>query len=492
MAFNIQNIIDSSIASTGQPGNFATSSNSSLIPEQKAPEPSVIPVAEIAKPSAPLPSLTAPPTRSQVATNLPVITSPTAPTETPAAAKPDYGQAIVDLANTDLAGERQTLREEQQIAEKEERARRLGERLIERDNSYRDQIEAAELNPEGKLKGALNDQINDLERDRSRELADLSFSYNIALGDFNAAQSAVDDRIADMEADIARRSKAYETAFTIAQNDLSESEKIQVQQAFQREQAETTAANQKEIARFRYELEAPQRAFENEMAQQRLAASQAQTRIAQRSAYLELALNGDQDAISVLGYDPRDVAASSDQIQSFETQSAEIQDNITRAQELLGNNIGIDTSSGQLRNATIGGFFEGIKRNGLALGTTGGLMGSIDARTEKENFLAGASFIINNQTFDKLVTLKQGGATFGALSDSERVAIGRAASDLAASTITDDLGNITGFKGSEDKLRENLGKVLEGYSAAQDQLNIEFGLNITERDEAAAIWNSNN
>jgi len=58
----------------------------------------------------------------------------------------------------------------------------------------------------------------------------------------------------------------------------------------------------------------------------------------------------------------------------------------------------------------------------------------------RNDFLTGVGYIINNQTFDKLKDLKSGGATFGALSDSERVAIGRAASDLSASVTVDQSG----------------------------------------------------
>lgn len=301
MALNLQNIIDSSIAKSGGAGNFASADNASLI-EPTTPAPSaVVPVKEISAPQAPLPNLSAPVPTSQVATTVqsdPRFQAEAQPIErTPTnEGQSNLAQEIINLSSTDLSGARQELRADNQVAEKEERARRLSERIIARDNSYRDQREALEENPEGKLRGALNAELNDLERKRSRELADLSFSYNVALGDLQAAQTIVDDRVSDMEADIARRTKAYETAFQMAQNDLTESEKIEVQQAFQREQAEIQTNNQKEIARFKYELDAPQRAFENEMQAYKIAAEAATASSAQGiSPVTGKAFNQDQN-----------------------------------------------------------------------------------------------------------------------------------------------------------------------------------------------------
>lgn len=258
MALNLQNSINSSIASQGGSNNLATKDNSSLIssvPVQRVSAPSAIPVAEVSAPTAPVPTISQPPVRSAVATNLPPVTenAPSAPdTGT------DFGQAIVDLGNRDLTEDKQSIRDDAQLAAKEERTRRLGERIRERDVSYRDRLEALEENPEGKLTGALNGDINDLEVARSREMADLSFSYQVALGDFNAAQDVVDNRIADMEADITRRMKTYETAFSMAQNDLTDSEKIAVQQAFEKEQNEIKHKNDIELTAYKESLKASQ------------------------------------------------------------------------------------------------------------------------------------------------------------------------------------------------------------------------------------------
>ena len=185
----------------------------------------------------------------------------------------------------------------------------------------------------------------------------------------------------------------------------------------------------------------------------------------------------------------------------YDTKKATLADDVSRATSLLGNSLGIKGSAGTYQPDFFGGLFTGAvgikQEDGIIRNLTkyvplvGNIMSASYSSTQKDDFLSGVSYIVNNQTFDKLVNLKQDGATFGALSDSERVAIGRAATDLAASTINDESGNITGFRGSEKKLVENLTKVLEGYRAAQDQLNIDYGVAPADVIEASNYWNNN-
>lgn len=156
--------------------------------------------------------------------------------------------------NRNLSGDKETIRNEARVAQKEEKARNLFNRITERDNYYRDEIERLEKNPEGMSMGALNATINDLERERSREMADLSFAYRVAEGDYAAAQSVVDARIADLEADRQNRMNMWLQAWNFAQNDLTDSEKIQAQQNFDRQMAEQSYQQQLEIIGYEDQL----------------------------------------------------------------------------------------------------------------------------------------------------------------------------------------------------------------------------------------------
>lgn len=446
MALDIQSIVDDAVKKTGK---VATDAVQSTLPKEPTPSeaPSrAIPVATVAQRTK-VPSFSPPPTRSVVASNVAnqigAISSRLEELRSAPAAKPNFAQEIVNLSNTDFAGERQALREEAGLEDKELRARRLGERMVERSNSYRDQLEALEKNPEGKLKGALNAEINDLERKRSREMADLSFSYNVALGDFQAAEDAVNDRISDMEADVARRTKAYETAFSMVQNDLSESEKLQIQQNFQREMDQTNFEQQKEIA-----------LFNDRLARQRQAIAASQSRAAQVNEQLAQAT---QERI--------------ERIEKANAISSNIDEQLGTIDRILGSERGIDSVTGNIQNPALSALFsKDTLFNPLRAVTYGVAKDSFDIRLEKENLLSDLTFLANSAAFEALADFKQRGVTFGQLSNSERDAAGAAANNLVASLVKDpETNQVLKVRGDKGRFMENLVLVQNALSSTKEE-----------------------
>ena len=189
---------------------------------------------------------------------------------------------------------------------------------------------------------------------------------------------------------------------------------------------------------------------------------------------------------------------STDNLQKYNTEKAVLDQNIKRVDEILSNTLGVSASTGALQQDRFGGLLTGsidAELTGAAnlfrfVPGIGNILGSNATVTQKGDVLAATSFIVNNATFDKLTALKADGATFGSLSDPERVAIGKAASDLAASAITNETGEITGFRGSQEAFERNMGLVLQGYQAAEEQLTIEFGLTSLDTTEASTVWNN--
>lgn len=179
-----------------------------------------------------------------------------------------------DLLNRDTTAERQAIREDSQLVAKEEESRRLSEEITRQRRDFEDQLKELKSNPEGKGRGALQAEINDFTERSNRTLADLSFSQSIALGNYQAAEKIANQQLADMEKAEARQLNLFQTAFNFAQNDMSESEKLQANQLFQEQQAERSAQRSQDLARFNFELAAPQRAFDNQIALERLALSQ--------------------------------------------------------------------------------------------------------------------------------------------------------------------------------------------------------------------------
>lgn len=186
--------------------------------------------------------------------------------DTPEARRESYIDNYLATFNEDLADDKAQLRADAQLAEKETRSRNAFNRMKERDDYYRDEIERLEKNPDGMLRGALNAQIADVERLRSREMADLSFAYQVANGDFLQAQKTVDTRIADMEADLQREAMMWEKAIGFL--DLTDREKLEIQNVQQEKMAEKQHQYNIEIAQMNDRLARERAVFNASLAAQ--------------------------------------------------------------------------------------------------------------------------------------------------------------------------------------------------------------------------------
>lgn len=79
----------------------------------------------------------------------------------------------------------------------------------------------------------------------------------------------------------------------------------------------------------------------------------------------------------------------------------------------------------------------------------------------KSNFIGGVQNLLSTLTKDNLINAKANGATFGALSEGELGLLSSSATKLSspAWTVTDDVGNIIGWKVSEPTFKAELDKI---------------------------------
>lgn len=115
------------------------------------------------------------------------------------------------------------------------------------------------------------------------------------------------------------------------------------------------------------------------------------------------------------------------------------------------------------------GITEKIKSIDVILSNNAGLRGSVGpTRLQRGGVLtvvprgklnADVQQLISQTTLDNLINAKAEGATFGALSEGELKLLSASGSKLATWAITDKNGNITGFKASEQQVRDELAKI---------------------------------
>lgn len=105
-------------------------------------------------------------------------------------------------------------------------------------------------------------------------------------------------------------------------------------------------------------------------------------------------------------------------------------------------------------------------------------------------FLGDVSFLINNETLNKLSSAKQGGATFGALSDSERAMLQNAATKLGTWAIRDG-DTIKGFKVAEKDFIAELNRIKELASLSVSRLSSQEGTGVNSQvDRAINLLNT--
>jgi hypothetical protein len=177
-----------------------------------------------------------------------------APELTPETGRDALAELQREIQGADVVADRRQVREDLQISQKEERARNLSNQLVQRQRDIDREIERMEKNPEGQSRAGLNATLNTYRRESARELADLSFSYNVALGDYQAAEKIANDYMDDITQELQLKQQSFNNLFQLVQNDMTQSEQLQAQQAFAEKQSQTSFEQQQKMAQFQSTL----------------------------------------------------------------------------------------------------------------------------------------------------------------------------------------------------------------------------------------------
>jgi len=253
-------------------------------------------------------------------------------------------------------------------------------------------------------------QVQELQRMQNSQKADLAIRQRVAQGNytdaFNIAQAKVEAEFAPYQAEL----DSLKTQIDLFQNDMTESEKVKANQAFQEKQDALDFARQKELLRYK--------------------------------ASIDSASGGGGKIVKINGVDYIQNADGSFSVPNVPgslqgTENAQTQ--IDAISSLLGNKRGLQAS----------------------VGTTGlfGRGGNYDFGEARGEFNAGIQQLTSQLTLDNLIAAKGRGATFGALSEGELNILAGGATKLNTWAKKDRNGNITGFKTSEANVKRELDKI---------------------------------
>ena len=233
-----------------------------------------------------------------------------------------------------------------------------------------------------------------------------------------------------------------------------------------------------------------------------VAASQSAASFSQRKTAFDLAERGDPEAIKFLGFDPRATNMSLQDTFNYTNETAQFDRIINNLDKALENEGALQASTGVSRStiltasaryggpSLIAGGAAGsvVPIVGTAIGSFAGFVGGTAVGTvrianEKKELLGALSSLSNTATFEKLREYKQAGITFGALTQAERIAIGRSAADLFAVLEINEDGTVSGINTSQaDFIRLNKA-YREDIQIKKDQSAvIHSGLNPADED----------
>lgn len=183
------------------------------------------------------PEVPPPPTNTRTMANADAPSTVPAPEETkPLTLKEQTQKYLIDQMSGSGDLDTSKLRKDNLIAEKQKRATDLYNQQLTIKARYEAQIEELEKNSQGVFAGALKQQVNDLSQKANKDLANISLQYKIANDDYVGAEKVVQDQIADMKDQRNYRLQVFNASMGALQNDLTDSEKMELQQKYDLEQ----------------------------------------------------------------------------------------------------------------------------------------------------------------------------------------------------------------------------------------------------------------
>jgi hypothetical protein len=278
------------------------------------------------------------------------------------------------------------------VFDKKERAKQLENDILSRSQAYEKQIREAMKNPDGKLIGGLQAQVNDLQRQSAEEIADLSIAYKIAQDDYRGAFEIAQAKVEAQFAPLEQRLETLKTYYQLAQNDMTESQKMQAQQKIREEESRIDFERQKEMALYRTQLEQADPLYQAQLAKAR-----------ERSVTLA----------------PTDVIEQDGRKLLINTQTGQI------IKDFSGNTTAGTT--GEMKTALAKSFVDTVD----SLKTDSGMTRAVGAygisrftpftpdKSAVNSFISSVNQMTSTLTLNNLIDAKARGATFGALSIPE-------------------------------------------------------------------------
>jgi hypothetical protein len=144
----------------------------------------------------------------------------------------------------------------QGVADKAQKAQDLTNQYNSREQYYNDQINQVQTqNTEGKSAQAIQEQVDQLTRQKNLELANIAIQQTAANGNLTVAKNLADQAIALKYQPITDQISALKDYYTMAKDDMTTSEQQQAAAAIAAKQKEADTQQQEDLKRYDYFLQ---------------------------------------------------------------------------------------------------------------------------------------------------------------------------------------------------------------------------------------------
>lgn len=145
------------------------------------------------------------------------------------------------LSNT--ATEVSSIQQDSELLKKKEKATAVSNELDQLDKSFRDEVAQIKTNPEGKLAGALQNEIAQAQDRYENRRANIALTYKVLAGDYNAAQEIANQKVQALKEKDNQAIELYKANVAAINDDLTEKEKLQVQANITAQKAKSDEIN---------------------------------------------------------------------------------------------------------------------------------------------------------------------------------------------------------------------------------------------------------
>ena len=327
--------------------------------------------------------------------------------------------------------------------------------------AYEDQIEKIRTNTDGKSTAQLNNEMNEFARKADKHLADKAITAELLLDNYTGAEKILNAQLEDMQQDYDNEVKSYQIAKDFIFNDLTDSEKAELDFQQQQKAADFNLERQKTLSEFNAKLEQASPLYRAQVASANRANQPDVTSVVPNA--LSLA-NKESSIVQLQGLSQPSAGMSSAVGTSFLTRSTGFWGSVGKVFTGLLGGAGAGAAVGSVvpgAGTIAGGVVGGIIGTGTSLVSLA-KQGYSQLSGSEQNFIGNVSQIVGQLTVDKLAQAKSSGVTFGALSDGERGLVAESASTIKSFEIREGgkpEGKVIGYNASQKSMQMELNKI---------------------------------